>query len=407
MYYLRAIKDSWLAASKQFPVLLLTGPRQVGKTTFLQHICEKERHYVSLDDPTIQTLAHDDPALFFQRFTPPLLIDEIQYAPQLLPYIKMMADAKHKPGQFWLTGSQQFHMMKGVSETLAGRVAIMNMLGFSNRERHQLALNVPPFMPLGVDILEREKTAAVTALKSIYEDIWLGSFPALAAGIVTDRDLFYSSYLQTYLQRDVKDLTQVGSERTFLRFLRACAAHTGQLLNVSELARDTDISINTAKQWLSILQTSFQIYLLQPYHTNVTKRLIKTPKLYFLDTGLCAYLTEWASPQTLEAGAMSGAILESYVFSEILKTWWHQGKRPRMYYYRDKDKREIDFLFEQDMTLYPVEVKKSASPRPDWIKSFSALDRLGPKIGDGGVICLCPQTLPLTPTTTAIPVGCL
>ncbi len=407
MYLSRAIKTSWLAASEQFPVLLLTGPRQVGKTTFLQHICEKGRHYVSLDDPTLQTLAHDDPSLFFQRFTPPLLIDEIQYAPQLLAYIKMMVDKQQTPGQFWLTGSQQFHMMKGVSETLAGRVAIMNLLGFSHRERHKLPLKVPPFLPLGSDIIIREQTAAKTNLKNIYDDIWLGSFPALTAGAVTDRDLFYSSYLQTYLQRDVKDLAQVGNERAFLRFLRACAARTGQLLNFSELARDTDVSLNTARHWLSILQTSFQIYLLPPYYSNVTKRLVKTPKIYFLDTGLCAYLTEWASAKTLEAGAMSGAILETYVLTEILKTWWFQGKQPPLYYYRDKDKREIDFLFEQDMTLYPLEVKKSATPHKDWIKNFSVLQKLNLKTGDGGVICLCPQSLPLSSTVTAIPAGCI
>jgi len=214
MYYTRAIKDSWLSASEQFPVLLLTGPRQVGKTTLLLHISEKERQYLSLDDPSIRLLANDDPALFFQRFTPPLLIDEIQYAPGLLPHIKMIVDKQKQPGMFWLTGSQQFLMMKGISETLAGRVAILNLLGFSNRERHKLNLNVEPFFPAAKEIITREIHSASSKLKDVYKDIWLGSFPSLIAGTVTNRDLFYSSYLQTYLQRDVKDLTQVGNERS-------------------------------------------------------------------------------------------------------------------------------------------------------------------------------------------------
>ncbi|OHB60970.1 MAG: ATPase [Planctomycetes bacterium GWF2_42_9] len=407
MYYTRAIKDSWMSASEQFPVLLLTGPRQVGKTTFLQHICGKERQYLSLDDPSLRLLANDDPALFFQRFAPPLLIDEIQYAPGLLPHIKMIVDKQKQPGLFWLTGSQQFLMMKGISETLAGRVAIMNLLGFSNRERHKLNLNVEPFFPVAKAIITREKNSASSNLKDVYKDIWLGSFPSLIAGTVTNRDLFYSSYLQTYLQRDVKDLAQVGNERSFIRFIKACAARTGQMLNYAELARDTDISLNTSKHWLSILQASFQVVLLQPYYSNVTKRLIKTPKLYFLDTGLCAYLTEWATAATLESGAMAGAILETYVLTEILKSWWYKGKFPQLYYYRDKDGREIDVVFEQDMTLYPLEIKRSASPKPQWTENFRALSNLKLPVGEGGVICLCPQSLPLRDNVTAIPIGCI
>jgi uncharacterized protein len=407
MYYTRAIKDSWLSASEQFPVLLLTGPRQVGKTTLLQHICEKDRQYLSLDDPSLRLLANDDPALFFQRFAPPLLIDEIQYAPRLLPHIKMIVDKQKQPGLFWLTGSQQFLMMKGVSETLAGRVAILNLLGFSNRERHKLNLNVEPFFPAAKEIINREKSSASSKLKDIYKDIWLGSFPSLIAGTVTNRDLFYSSYLQTYLQRDVKDLTQVGNERSFVRFIKACAARTGQMLNYTELARDTDVSLNTAKHWLSILQASFQVCLLQPYHSNVTKRLIKTPKLYFLDTGLCAYLTEWATSATLESGAMAGAILETYVLTEILKSWWYKGKFPQLYYYRDKDGREIDVVFEQDMTLYPLEIKRSASPKPQWTENFRVLSKLNLPVGEGAVICLCSQSLPLRDNVTAIPLGCI
>ncbi|HRX86351.1 MAG TPA: ATP-binding protein [Phycisphaerae bacterium] len=405
MYYPRALEYSFQAAASQFPIVLLTGPRQVGKTTLLQHLAKSRRGYVTLDDPAVRVLAQSDPALFLQRYEPPVMIDEIQYAPQLLPHIKMHVDRKREPGAFWLTGSQHFHLMKNVSETLAGRVAILSLLGFTTRERRRRNVHVDPFLPTPEALATRGTEAPKLTLKRVFEDIWLGTFPVLVTKRVRDRDLFYSSYLQTYLQRDVKDLAQVGNEATFLRFLTACAARTGQMLNLTDLARDADIAVNTAKNWLSVLQASFQITLLQPYHTNITKRLVKTPKLYFLDTGLCAYLTRWSDPATLESGAMGGTLLETYVVAEVLKSWWNQGKQAALYYLRTKDGYEIDLLLQQDRHVYPVEIKKAASPRREWAQAFDSLNTLKLDWPAGAVVCLRRDALPLSDKVTATPVG--
>ena len=407
MYLSRTLENFAMSAARQFPVLLVTGARQVGKTTFLRHLSEDERTYVTLDDPLLLDLAKRDPALFLQRFRPPLLIDEIQYAPELLPYIKMEADKIGRPNLFWLTGSQQFHLMKGVSESLAGRVAIIRLLGFSRREMIGQSRELRPFVPIVSEITGREASGGALDLRELYSLIWRGTFPAIAINKEMDWNLFYSSYIQTYLQRDVRDLAKVGDEMAFLRFLRIAAARTGQLLNLSEFARDADIAVNTAKSWLSILQASGIVYLLEPYHTNLSKRLVKTPKLYFLDTGLCAYLTEWSSPETLEAGAMSGAILETWVMSELLKSYWHNGREAPFYYYRDKDKREIDLLIVQDGIIYPLEIKRTASPGIGDIRHFGVLEKLKMPIGPGGVICLARQSLPLSESAMAIPVAVL
>ncbi len=403
MYLTRTLENWFKKASRQFPVLLVTGARQVGKTTFLRHASEPERTYVTLDDPLVLALAKSDPALFMQRFPPPVLIDEIQYAPELLPDIKMACDQRRTPNLFWLTGSQQFQMMRGVSESLAGRVGVLQLLGFSRRELLGRGEISRPFLPLP----EETETSSTLDLMELYRLIWLGSFPAIASGEQGERDLFYSSYIQTYLQRDIRDLARVGDEMAFLRFLRAAAARTGQLLNMADLARDADVAFNTAKSWLSILQASGIIYLLEPYHSNLTKRLVKTPKLYFLDTGLCAYLTQWSTPETLESGAMSGAILETWIIGELLKSYWHNGRQAPFFYYRDKDKKEIDLLIIQDGTIYPLECKKSASPGLGDIRHFGVLANLKMPVGPGGVICLAQQSLPLGPAVRSVPVGCL
>jgi predicted AAA+ superfamily ATPase len=407
MYVSRTLEAFVETATRQFPVLLVTGARQVGKTTLLLHLSQDKRPYVTLDDPLVLSLARQDPPLFLQRFPPPVLIDEIQYAPELLPYIKMAVDKTREPGLFWLTGSQQFHLMKGVSESLAGRVAVVHLLGLSRRELAGLAHVRKPFLPDPDEIRDRLSVGGNLPLKDLYRLIWRGAFPAIALHDAVDRDLFYSSYVQTYLQRDVRDLARVGDELAFLRFLRAAAARTAQLLNLTDLSRDADIAVNTAKNWLSILQTSGIAYLLEPYHTNVTKRLVKTPKLYILDTGLCAYLTEWSSPETLEAGAMSGASLETWIMAEILKSYWHNGRQAPFYFYRDKDLKEIDLLIVRDGTIYPLEFKKTASPGTNDVRHFHTLERLKMPIGPGGVICLAEQSLPLSSSTLSIPVAAI
>jgi predicted AAA+ superfamily ATPase len=400
MYIKRTITKVLNQASKQFPVLLVTGPRQVGKTTCLQHAAGKDRNYVTLDDPQARTLAKEDPKLFLQRFAAPVLIDEIQYAPQLLPIIKMAADTEKKCGDFWLTGSQQFHLMDNVSESLAGRVGIVQLLGFSSRELSNRSDLTEPFSPTA-----SRWSAPILGLMEVYERIWTGGFPAIATDKESDRDLFYSSYVQTYLQRDVKALTNIGDEIAFLKFLRASAARTGQILNITDMARDASVSPNTAKSWLSILKASGLIFLLEPYYANFSKRMIKSPKLYFLDTGLAAYLTQWSSFQTLEAGAMSGAIFETWVISEIIKSYWHAGKPAPIYYYRDKDQKEIDLLLVRDGKIMPIEIKKTAAPNRTDIRHFSVLKKLKTPVAQGAVLCMAQTPMPITETVQALPVS--
>ncbi|WP_027389067.1 ATP-binding protein [Chrysiogenes arsenatis] len=397
--YARTLAATIKQVSESFPVLLVTGPRQVGKTTLLEMCAPRGMQYVSLDDLDVRSLAQSDPALFLQTYKPPLIIDEIQYAPQLFSAIKIVVDRSPQNGQFWLTGSQKFHLMQGITESLAGRVAVLDLLGLSAAEiAHQGASSIP-FLPSN-----EIKPLVGVGLMETYRRIWLGSFPRVVDHPEI-RDIFYRSYVQTYIQRDVQDVLSISDEIAFHTFLGAIAARTGQLLNYADVARDVAVDNKTVKAWLSVLEASGLVYLLRPYHTNVTKRIIKTPKLYFLDTGLCAYLTKWTSPEALEAGAMSGAILETFVVAEILKSYWHHGKEANLYFYRDTDQKEVDVLIEANNTLYPIEIKKTATPSQNSTKSFSVLQKLGKPIGHGAVLCLTEKIVPLSLHVMAMPIG--
>jgi predicted AAA+ superfamily ATPase len=413
MYIKRALEDSVLRVSKTFKVLLLTGSRQVGKTTLLKNLAEEGRDYVTLDDPDIRYLAKNDPALFIQRYTPPVIIDEIQYAPEILPYIKMNVDRSGENGGYWLTGSQMFHTMKNVSESLAGRVGIVHLLGLSSSEIGEKSS--VPFVTAPDWLKARMKVMPKLELGSIYERIFRGSMPALYADPTIDLETFYVSYINTYLQRDIRDLTQVADEMAFYNFMVCVAARTSKPVIYEELAKEVGISAPTAKKWLSILVSSRIVALLQPYHNNALKRVIKTPLLHFLDTGLCAYLLKWGNAEILERGAMSGAFFESWVFSEIYKSYLNAGKEPPIYYYRDKDQREIDLLLVQDGTLYPIEIKKAASPGREAVKHFKVLDPVSEpekfsdlsvhrmEIGNGAVICMANDLLPLDQKNWYVP----
>jgi predicted AAA+ superfamily ATPase len=408
--YQRTLTKVITEINKSFPVLLITGPRQVGKTTLLEMCAKESRQYVTLDDLDVRQMAQNDPGLFIQTYKPPLIIDEVQYAPQLFSYIKIAVDRqknnKEKNGMFWITGSQKFHLMKGITESLAGRVAIVDLLGLSQAEIENREKN-RPFIPDAKWILEaRKQIKKPKRLEDIYQQIWQGSFPKINIDKKSStRQRFYSSYIQTYLQRDVKDILKISDETAFYNFLVAVAARTGQLLNYNDLARDVGIDNKTAKSWLSVLETSGLVYILNPYHRNITKRLIKTPKIYFLDTGLCSYLTKWTDVKSLQNGAMSGAILETYIFTEILKSYWHNGIEPYFYYYRDVDQKEIDLIIETNDKLYPIEFKKTATPSKTSSKNFSALERFDKKIGHGAVICFVEKDIPLSRDVTAIPVS--
>lgn len=386
-YLNRSLESVVREASGEYPVVLVTGPRQVGKTTMLLKLMEDtDRSYVSLDDLNERALAKSDPELFLQIHKPPVLIDEVQYAPELFTYIKIYADRMRVPGAFWLTGSQAFKLMEGVRESLAGRVAVMSLTPLSQAEIS--GCEMQPFKLDLKDLNERREKREPADLDGIYERIYRGSMPAVASRQIDNIQMFYSSYISTYIERDVRELSDSIDSLKFMRFVTAVAARCGQMINMAEIAKDADINQKQVKDWLGILETLGIIFYLHPYSNNLLKRLIKTPKLYFFDTGLVCYLTRWSSAETLSNGAMSGAILENYVVSEVAKTFLGCGQEPFMYYYRDKDAKEIDIVLDQDGELNPIEIKRSSNPGKELTRVFSLLDRASEPRGKGAIICM-------------------
>jgi uncharacterized protein len=393
--------------SEMFGAILVAGPRQVGKTTMLRRITDG-MSYVTLDDLIVLASAREQSGTFFKDNPPPVFVDEIQKAPELFPQIKMLIDSEHKKGQFFMCGSQQFQMMKGVSESLSGRIGLVTLLGFSLRERYGVSDDTP-FLPTDEYFGERRKQLADVAYEDVWKMIHRGSMPELCENPDFDWQMFYGAYVRTYIERDVRDLSEIGDTVKFTRFMTAAAASTGQLVNLSSLARDVGISQPTAERWLSILVASNIVYLLKPYSNNITKRAVKTPKLYFLDTGLAAYLTRWNTPDVLKNGAMAGAFFESFVISEIIKGYYNKGiVDPPLYFYRDKDMNEIDLVIKENGTLYPLEIKKHADPQKKDLDAFDLLGKIpGVNRGSGGVICLYDRLVTLKANDRVIPINYL
>ena len=389
MYIQRAIEKIVKELTMQYSAILITGPRQVGKTTMLKRLMEDEgniREYVTLDDMEERNLAKNDPAMFFQIHKPPVFIDEVQYAPELFSYIKIIIDKNHNPGDFWLTGSQIFKLMQGIQESLAGRVAVLSMSSLSQREIG--GSEAIPF-EINVESLRiNSKNIMPADTNQIFERIWKGTMPALISGRYSDRNIFYSGYVSTYIERDVRELSGTINALKFYNFVASVAARTGQLVNYKSIAEDADIDQVTAKNWLNIMETLGIIFYLHPYSNNVLKRTIKTPKLYFYDTGLVCYLTKWSDSETAMTGAMSGALFENYVVSEIVKSYQCCGTEPYIYYYRDKDAKEIDVMIEKDGKLYPIEIKKSASPKRSATNVFDIINKSPLERGTGAVVCM-------------------
>lgn len=402
-YIKREMERKFNEMNAFFKVVLVTGARQVGKTTMLKHLAMgSSRTYVSLDDTMARDLAQRDPALFFQYYKPPVIIDEIQYAPQLFERIKYICDRSEEPGQFWLTGSQQYNMMKNIRETLAGRVGILQLFSLSQREKQGVFFE--DSLDFSIDTLRfRQSKIPPNDLFEVYEHIWRGGMPQVLKATEEQRQEYFNSYVNSYLMRDVAEIGGITDTVKFTRFLRACAALSSEQVNYVTLAEASSISGPTAKEWLLLLESLNIIYLLQPYSNNALKRLAKTPKLYFCDTGLCAFLSMWLTRDTLMNGAASGHYFENYVVIELLKSYAYAKSKAQLSYFRDPNAKEIDVFAEQNGLIHPLEIKKSASPDKREIKKFDVLEKASIPVGPGGIICMCEAPVPIDSMHSFIP----
>lgn len=402
-YLKRELERKFLMMNTHFKAILVTGARQVGKTTMLRHLAEgTDRTYVSLDNRMARQLAKSDPILFFQTYQPPILIDEIQKAPELFEQIKIMCDESDVKGQFWITGSQQYNMMKHVRETLAGRIGILHLYGLSQREKQGILIEDELDLSLQ-GLLKRQKLFRKNNIVDIYEHIWTGGMPDVLDVNREIREEYFNSYVETYLMRDATEAGGVSDTIRFSKFLSACAALVSQQVNYATLAQASDISEPTAKVWLNVLEGLGIVYLLKPYENNALKRLVKMPKLYFCDTALCAYLSMWLSPETLMHGAASGHYYENYVVMELVKNYAYSKVKANLSYYRDSNAKEIDVFIEENDTIHPIEIKKSANPDIRETKKYQLLDKASLKRGSGGIVCMCEEVVPIDKDNCFIP----
>jgi predicted AAA+ superfamily ATPase len=393
--------------SSFFKAVLVTGARQTGKTTMLKHLAEgQNRTYVTLDNLMARNLAKTDPILFFQTYKPPVIIDEIQYAPELLGQIKIMCDESEETGRFWLTGSQQYSMMKNVGETLAGRLGIMELYSLSKREIGEVDLESEPDFSLS-GLLDKQSKRKKTNIVEVYQHIWRGGMPQVLRADSEQRQAYFDSYIDTYLMRDATESGGITDFVRFRRFLTACAALVSEQLNYKKIAEAADISQPTAKEWVRLLEGLGIIYLLRPYFNNQLKRLTKTPKLYFLDTGLCAHLSMWLTPETLMNGAVSSHYFENFVVVELLKNHSFSKSKVNATYYRDANAKEIDLFLKENNQIHPFEIKKSANPDTREVKKFAVLDKAFVERGSGGIICMCEELLPIDGKNNFIPCNLL
>jgi len=403
-YIKRDMEEAFLRVSENFKVVLVTGPRQVGKTTMMKKLMEgSDRKYVTLDDLVLRDLAKNDPEMFIKTYTPPVFIDEVQYAPELFSYIKIQVDERQQKGDYWLSGSQIFRLMRNVSESLAGRVGLLDLFPLSQNEIY----NHKKCMPLETafdHLKERASNIPAATPVDIFTRIYNGGMPEVITGETDVRERLYESYIRTYLERDVRDLSGDIDVLKFHRFMVAVAARTAQLVNFKSIADDAEIDQVTAKNWLNIMETLGLIFYLHPYSNNLLKRTIRAPKLYFYDCGLVAHLARWSSVETLMNGAQSGAILENFVISEVMKGYYNCGRWPYLHYFRDKDNKEIDLLWEANGTLYPLEIKKTATPDMRLTKVFGTLEKSGKIVGNGGIVCMYEDFIPLDKNNFVIPI---